>query len=97
MAIIVEEEKKPTNWLMLAGVVVIIAVLFVGSYYIFFKKPEIIESVIPQSYEKLTKLSQLSFDTDAVFKSIFFKLPPKQYGSELQTELPGRSNPFEPF
>lgn len=97
MAIIVEAEKKPINWLGLLSAVVVVAVLFVGSYYLFFKKPELIELVIPQNYENIKQLSGLNLDSSAVLDSVFFKLPPKQYGTDLGLSVPGRSNPFEPF
>ena len=96
MAIIVEEEKKPINWFSLLGGIITIIIIFVGSYYVFFKKPELIESVIPKDYQNLSQISQLSLNTEGVFQSTFFKLPPKQYGSNLTNQTPGRANPFEP-
>lgn len=97
MAILVEEEKKPVNWFSLVVAVLFVLIVFVGGYYVFFRKPELIEVVIPQSLDQVNKLSKVSINTEKVFDSVFFKLPPKQYGFDLTSEVPGKSNPFTPF
>ena len=96
MAIVFEEEKKPTNWVMILSVSVIIIAVFFGSYYLFFKKPELIEAVAPKQLQNLSKLSTLSFDPDAVINSPTFKLL-RQYGTSVAQPTPGRNNPFRPF
>ena len=42
MAITVEEDKKPVNWIAVVTTIIVVGVIFLGSYFIFFKKPEII-------------------------------------------------------
>jgi hypothetical protein len=96
MAIVLEEEKKPINWLAVLTVIVIVAFLFTGSYFLFFKKPELIEVVAPKSLEDLNKISQLSFNPETVLNTPTFKLL-KQYATPITPPTPGRSNPFKPF
>ena len=103
MAIIVEEERKPTNWIGIASAAVVVIVLFVGSYYLFFKRPEFIEVVLPGSLQNLTQLSQLSFDPRSIVdpstgeKSAKIFRALRQYGADIEAPTPGRSNPFRPF
>lgn len=96
MAIVLEEEKKRTNWVAILTVAVIVIVLFVGSYFLFFKQPQLIEVVAPKSLQDLGKLSQLSFDPSGVINDPTLKLL-RQYGSNISPVTPGRSNPFQPF
>ena len=96
MAIVFEEEKKSTNWVAILSVSVIVIAIFVGSYYLFFKKPELIEIITPKQLQDLSKLSKLSFDPDTVINSPSFKLL-RQYGTSIAQPMPGRNNPFRPF
>ncbi len=96
MAIVVEEEKKPVNWVALLTTIIIIVVLFLGAYFLFFKKPELIEVVVPGSLKEVSQLSQVSFDPDSVLSSPAFKLL-RQYGTAITPAATGRSNPFLPF
>jgi hypothetical protein len=96
MAIVIEEEKKPVNWVAIASTAIFIVILFAGSYFLFFKKPEIVEEVVPKPLQDLSQISQLSFDPGAVLNSSKFKLL-RQYTPEISAPTPGRSNPFKPF
>ena len=96
MAIVFEEEKKPTKWVAILSVSVIIIAIFAGSYYLFFKKPELIEVVAPRQLQNLSTLSKLSFDPESVINSPSFKLL-RQYGTSIAQPTPGRNNPFRPF
>ena len=96
MAITIEQEKKPVNWVAILTTVIIIAVLFVGAYFLFFKKPELIELVAPGTLRDVSKISRLSFDPESVLNSPTFKLL-RQYGTSVTIPTPGRSNPFKPF
>ncbi len=96
MAIELEPERQGTNWMAIVTVAVIVIVLFVGSYYLFFKQPQLIEVVAPQSLQTLGDLSKVSFDPSAVVNDPTFKLL-RQYGSPISPVTPGRSNPFQPF
>jgi flagellar basal body-associated protein FliL len=96
MAIVLEEEKKETNWVAVLIVIVIVAVLFAGVYFLFFKKPELIEVVAPKSLEDINKISQVSFNPQTVIEAPVFKLL-RQYGTAVTPPTPGRPNPFKPF
>lgn len=96
MAIIIEEERKQTNWISIAAIAVIVVVVFVGAYYLFFKQPQLIEVVTPKQLEEINKISGLSFNPDTVVGSPIFKSL-RQYGSPVvPPETTGRTNPFAP-
>jgi len=96
MAILVQENKKETNWVTILSTVIIILVIFAGAYFLFFKKPELIEVVAPGSLQNVSSISKLSFDPHGVLNSPTFRLL-RQYGSAPAEPSPGRSNPFKPF
>jgi len=96
MVVIIEEDKKPINWTAIITIAVVIIILFVGSYYIFFQKPELIEVVVPKELQTINAISQVEFDPAAVVNSPTFKLL-RQYGSPVVPPPAGRNNPFEPF
>ena len=96
MAIVIEESKKPVNWIAILGVVIFIAVLFAGVYFLFFLKPKLIEVVAPQSLQNLGRISKLSFNPDVVAKSPVFNSL-QNYGSIPTIPPTGRNNPFKPF
>lgn len=96
MAILVEEEKKPVNWVAILTVIIIVIVIFLGAYLLFFKKPELIEVVAPGSLKNVSELSKISLDAGSVLDSANFKLL-RQYTTNVKPPAPGRSNPFVPF
>jgi hypothetical protein len=96
MAVIIEEDKKPTNWTAIITIAVVVIVLFVSSYYIFFKKPELIEVVIPKELQTINTLSRVEFEPAAVINSPTFKLL-RQYDTPVMPPPAGRDNPFQPF
>jgi len=97
MAIIVEEEKKSVNWFMVVVVLVVVAVVFSGAYFLFFKRPDVIEMATPGKLDQINKLSKISFKPEDVVNSPSFKSL-RQYGSSTtSTQIPGRENPFKPF
>jgi len=95
MAVIIDEEKKPVNWLMIGVVGVIVLIVFAAGYYLFFKKPELIETVAPKELDRLNSLSQISFDPASVLNSSAFKAL-RQYTTPPALPTAGRDNPFEP-
>lgn len=96
MAIIIEEEKKSFNWVAVLSTLIIVAVVFVGSYFLFFTKPELIEVVIPGELQNLSKISSISFDVESVIASQTFKLLRKS-SDDVTPGAPGKNNPFKPF
>jgi flagellar basal body-associated protein FliL len=96
MAIVVEEEKKPVNWVAILTTIIIIVVVFIGAYFLFFKKPELIEVVAPGNLQGVSQISRVSFDPESVLGAPTFKLL-RQYGTAPDPPNPGRNNPFRPF
>lgn len=95
MAILVEE-KKSVNIIGILTVLVIIVVIFVGGYYLFFKRPDAIEIILPSGLENINELSQIQFNPGDVVESTSFKLL-RDYTTPLTTPVAGRENPFAPF
>ncbi len=96
MAIILEEEKKKTNWIAIISVLVIIAMIFSVGYYIFFKNPSVIgQTTVPDNLQALNQLSQANFDPNQVFGSKQFQSL-QNFTTPLALPPAGRSNPFKP-
>lgn len=93
MAVIIDEEKKPVNWFAIGVLAVIVIIIFAGGYYLFFKKPELIETVAPKELDRLNSLSRVSFDPNSVLDSSAFKAL-RQYASPPALPAAGRDNPF---
>ncbi|KKS43952.1 hypothetical protein A2116_00695 [Candidatus Jorgensenbacteria bacterium GWA1_49_17] len=96
MAIVVEEEKKSVNWIAILTTLIIVVVIFAGAYFLFFKKPELIEIVAPSDLQGVSQISGISFNPESVLNAPTFKLL-RQYGTEPEPPAPGRNNPFRPF
>lgn len=94
MAVIIDEEKKPVNWLMIGVAAVIVVIIFLAGFYLFFKKPELIETVAPKELDRLNSLSRVSFDPSSVLNSSAFKAL-RQYATPPALPAAGRDNPFE--
>lgn len=96
MAIILEEERKPTNWAAIAGTIAVVFLVFIGAYYLFFKKPELIDAVVPSKLEPINVISQIpQIDPLSIVNSSNFKLL-RDYTTPLVTPPIGRGNPFRP-
>ena len=96
MAIIVEEARPPRNWGAIIGTVILIILLFLGVYFLFFKKPVLIEMVIPAPAAETRKLSEVKFDPISIQNNEVFK-GLRQYSSLPTAGELGRANPFLPF
>lgn len=96
MAIILEEEKKPVNWFAIVTGAVVALIVLVGGYYLFFKKPELIEVVVPGPLQRIETLSKVPrLDPQAIVNSSNFRSL-KDYTSPLPPAVKGRANPFLP-
>jgi len=98
MAIVIEEEKKRTNWTGIVFTVVFIAIIFIGGYYLFFTKPELLTDIgAPTRLQELNQLTKLvKFDPKTVIEAPNFKLL-RDYSSVLTLPPAGRDNPFKPI
>lgn len=94
MAIVMEEKKGGG-----AGIVsvilwlLILVVVGLGSYYIFFKKPDLIPVPQPTSLRDAQRVSQIRLDPDAVLRDL---QPPafQQFVTRVPSSGAGRLNPF---
>ncbi len=96
MAIQIEQEKKKVNWFNLVLVALFIVILFLVTYFIFFKKPELINVVAPGSLQSISQISQIQLDPAPVVQTLN-KYFTGNYGTALTIPTPGRSNPFAPY
>ncbi len=96
MAIIVQEEKKPINWFNLIIIAVFVVVLFLGMYFVFFKKPELVEVVVPTKLQNLGQISQAQLDPGSTIDTLN-KYFSKNFSQTVTIPTPGRANPFAPF
>ena len=65
MAIIIEQDKKPVNWFNIIVIAPVIGIVFLVLYFIFFKKPELIDVVVPGDLSNINQLSQVQVDPRA--------------------------------
>lgn len=96
MAIVLEEEKQPVNWIGIVAVIIIVTLLFAGGYYVFFKDPGVIDQVAPRSLENVSQLSRTGINPSEVVALPAFKLL-QDYSSPTSLPSAGRSNPFRPL
>jgi hypothetical protein len=96
MAIEFEENKKSGNWMTIGIVAFLVIVLLLGSYYLFFTSPELIDVVVPSGFEQLGQISQVKFDPKKTIDSSAFK-GLKDYSAPISIPAAGRANPFKPF
>lgn len=97
MAIQIEQEKKEFNWGGFFAVVIILAIIFIGGYFLFFQKPELIDVVSPSRLQEVRRLSQAAdFDPKEVLESPIFRSF-RDYRAPLTIPPAGRDNPFRPF
>jgi len=96
MAIVVQEEGKRINWIAALTVAVVVIVIFAGLYFLLFKKPELIEVVVPGRLQSINTLSQVPFDPEAVVNDPAFKVLRRYASPVSRTNTPGKANPFQP-
>ncbi|MGB9609170.1 MAG: hypothetical protein ACPL3E_02220 [Minisyncoccia bacterium] len=94
MAIIVQEEKQSGLGILyiLIWLVLIIGIL-VGLYYVFFKKPELYESIVPLNKSNINDIISIksSIDLNAV---MLMTQSLKNY-IDIPSNIPsGKENPF---
>ena len=96
MAIVVQEEAKKVNWVAVLTVLVVVVVIFASLYFLLFKKPELIEIVVPGRLENLNSLSKVPFDPEGVVNDPAFKVLRRYASPVSKTSTPGKANPFRP-
>ena len=93
MAIVVEQEKKNVNWITVLSVVIFLAIIFAGGYYLFFKKPELIDVVAPVELERIQAISNVTFNPRDVLDSPTFQAL-RDFSGSLPAPRTGKANPF---
>lgn len=94
MAIIVEEEPKKRQGLV--GLIVwglIFVIIAIAVYYVFFKRPDLVEVVTPSNFSNTEALSQINLAPDEVINSPSFQAL-RPYAEPITTQGGGRTNPF---
>lgn len=96
MAIQIEQEKKPINWVGIATVGVIILSMFGGVYFVFFSRPDVFVDVfVPPQLEQLERITSPPFSPQEFAESSEFKNL-QDYGPPINVPPAGRDNPFIP-
>jgi len=96
MAIVLEQQKRGTNWFAIIVFVFFLIVIVGGGYYLFFAPVPGIEIIAPLALETAAELSQLQLDPTALINNPVLKNL-RQYGSLPGTGALGRENPFVSF
>jgi hypothetical protein len=92
MAISIEQKNK-VNWIAVLTTFIVVVVLFVGAYFLFFKKPELVEVVVPGRFEDISKFSEIDFKPKELLNSPEFKIL-RKFEVNIEASTPGKSNPF---
>ncbi|OGZ52752.1 MAG: hypothetical protein A3B25_00975 [Candidatus Ryanbacteria bacterium RIFCSPLOWO2_01_FULL_48_26] len=94
MAIVVSEEgEKKIDIVNLTIWLFLLIVVGITAYFIFFKKPELVDVASPSSYRNIDPLAQVTLNPEEVVNSPDFQSL-KQYVPLLSPASVGRSNPF---
>lgn len=96
MPIIIEQQKRKTNWLGALVFIFLLIVIVGGGYFLFFAPTPGIEIIAPSQLEEVSGLAEAQFDptkliNDPVLKSL------RQYGTQPSPGPLGRDNPFISF
>jgi len=95
MAIIIEGEKRKINWLALATIVLIVAVLGTAIYYLFFAATPLAEKIAPVPLRSIQELSLIKLEPETIINNPAFQVL-KQYVNpiEIESGAVGKANPF---
>ncbi len=96
MAILIEEEKRPVNWLAIFIVIFVMSIIGFGTYYLFFAETPAIEIILPANLQSANQITNIAVDPAKVLTSDAFKSL-KPHGQEANVGQTGRANPFLPF
>ncbi|OGG42442.1 hypothetical protein A3A21_00770 [Candidatus Jorgensenbacteria bacterium RIFCSPLOWO2_01_FULL_45_25b] len=95
MAIQIDQEKRPINIISILMGFVVVASLFAGVYFFLFKRPELIDVVLPAEIQSLSAISSIPFDPGKIISSDKFRAL-QQHGGDVPLPQTGRANPFLP-
>jgi hypothetical protein len=90
------ENQSGKNVFGIAGVVIIVILLGVGTYLLFFSKAPLAEVIAPPGLEDISNLSAVKIEDGTLANNPVYKmLGPKV--NEIELGTPGRENPFARF
>ncbi|MEK7608831.1 MAG: hypothetical protein AAB495_04600 [Patescibacteria group bacterium] len=96
MAIVIEGEKRTKGIIGILVWIIVLVAVGAAAYYIFFRRPEIIEIATPANFQNTERLSKVKLTPEEITQNpLFLKL--KAYVSPLVSENAGRQNPFLGF
>ena len=96
MAILIEQQKRKTNWFGILTFLFLLLVIFGGGYFLFFSPTPGIEVIIPSSLESAEQLSEVQIDPSALIANPALKKL-RMYGGQPSIGTVGRQNPFLGF
>ncbi|MBI2012929.1 MAG: hypothetical protein HYS88_00535 [Candidatus Colwellbacteria bacterium] len=96
MAILVEEETGRKGAFGVLIIAVIVILLGAATYYLFFAPVPLIEVVIPSKLKTVSRISESSLNTSAVFNSPVYGSLRQHVPEPVLGEI-GRPNPFSPW
>ncbi|MBI5732497.1 hypothetical protein HY967_00870 [Candidatus Jorgensenbacteria bacterium] len=96
MAIVVQEDKPQVNWVAILTTLLIVISMFVGGYYLFFKKPKTIEVILPKELLALEDYYKIKdFNPKPSIDTLTKQF--KRHATDVPLAPAGRENPFQPF
>ena len=96
MAIIIQEERNTSGVMSFLAWIVILGIIGGGIYYVFFKKPDLIEVVAPGSFQSTQEISKINLDAGRVVNDPHFQAL-RSHVTPRTPATPGRANPFLGF
>lgn len=95
MAIIVEEEKKKFNWVLIFTTLIILVAIGSAVFYLFFINPEQVEIFISPELRSLSDFEKINFKPNDLLENTKFK----SLRNYIEFALPsqgaiGKTNPF---
>lgn len=95
MAIVLDQEKKSVAVVpaLITGVVVLTLVL--GVYFFLFKRPNLVDVILPRGLGETQDAALIPFEPERVFQSEKFGAL-VEYGVRMSPPPAGRGNPFLP-
>ncbi|MBI4085375.1 MAG: hypothetical protein HY432_02640 [Candidatus Liptonbacteria bacterium] len=96
MAIIIEEKRDSGILASLLIWIITLGIITTSVYYIFFKKPELVEFTASPSLNNIQELAKISINSDKLINdSVFQSL--EKYIDAPEPKNIGRTNPFLGF
>lgn len=96
MAILLQQQKRKTNWFAVFVFLFLIAVIFGGGYFLFFAPTPGIDIIIPASLGTAEKISKVHIDPAQIINDPMLKNL-RHYGTAPSAGNVGRKNPFMGF